>query len=584
MKSCQLIGVFCAVAACSVFAEKPYTSPATGLIDSTGKILESELSLKDHETLIFADVDQDEDPDILERWWNGKRCRWFDENDNMKSTDQRGDLFGDSMQVDIEGDGSYDGPGDWNINWVDNDGDGQADLMCAAINPNSKQTELWGQSSHYMYFVDIDGDGVNHYIDWKHFRFHSWQHTGGCDFSPDYNGNSIFIKTHLPPWALTDARFNWENPFAFYDFDDDGCTEMSVRYLNNQKMDGEIRTYSGFAGAVQMGFDLDNDSQKGQEFSFDMSLGFDGPGVDYRDRINKYSGQKAPEWVLPYFQHTNYREIDELIYMPHAECFDAAIKEKWDKVKFVFDEDGDDHRWERVEFYKPGDPYLPRPPLGGTNNSVVRGVQTDTLGDRAEWDQDFSGKGQLYIGSWDNKLHLCGAESGVWLFDDGSYFGSGSAPRACSPDLAPNVKEVVQYKDTDSDGFMDLITYDYDGNQTVDLEVSLLEYDLPSPALIVPATEKWQGLHETFNAMAKQSWADAQRLYRAAWRAGLTDAEIDELAIAASTWEKYDHGYWLKEKLFRKLYKQFKGKKQGKLKRAYFSGDYEAMCSLISGE
>ncbi len=547
-------------------------------------LLKSKLDTGNKDAVLFSDVTGDGKPDILEAWFNGKRCRWFDENGDMKKSDRRGDMVGDSMQIDIGGDGSYDGPADMNINWVDNDGDGQADLMTVAMNPNETQKELWGQSSHYMHFVDVDGDGVNHYIDWKKFYFHAWRHTGGSNFSPDYNGNSIFIKTHLPPWALTDARFNWENPFAFYDFDDDGCTEMTVRYLNHHKKDGDIHTYSGFAGTVQMGFDLDNDSQKGQEFSFDMSLGFDGPGVDYRGRVHKFPGLKAPKWVLPYFQHTNYRQIDELIYMPHAECFDQAMRGKWDKSQFVFDEDGDDHRWERVEFYKPGDPYQPRPPRGEKNNSVVRGVQTDTLGDRAEWDKDFSGKGKLYIGQWDNKLHLYGAETGVWLFDDGSYFGSGSAPRSTSSKIAPNVKEVVQYTDTDDDGFMDLITYDYDGDKIADLKVSLLQYGLKKPKLIVVATEKWEGLHEIFKAMAKQSWADAQMLYRAAWRAGMTDAELQDLAIASSTWEKYHHGYWLKETLFRRLYKQFNGddKKQDALKRAYFTGDFVTMCSLIS--
>jgi hypothetical protein len=544
-------------------------------------------SLKDAkaDTAIFTDVNADGKPDILEAWWNGKRSRWFDENGDMKKTDRRGDMVGDSVQIDIDGDGFYDGPSDMNFNWVDANGDQQADLMCFAENPGAKQKKIWGGSSHYMFFLDVDGDGVNHHVDWRNFKFDAWRHTGGSNFSPDYNGDSIFIKTHLPPWALSDARFNWENPFAFYDFDDDGCTEMAVRYLDHHDKKGDIHTYAGFAEAVQIGFDLDNDSQRGQEQSFDMSLGFNGPGVDYRNRANKFPGQKAPQWVLPYYQHTNYREIDELIYMPHELCYDEAMRGKWNEVRFVFDEDNDDHRWERVEFYDPGDPYLPRPPKGETNNSIVRNTQSDTLGDRAEWDKDFSGKGQLYIGPWDNKMHLYGAESGAWLVDDGSYFGSGSAPRSTSPEVAPKVKEVVQYADTNNDGFFDRITYDYDGDKTVDLEVSLLDYGMKAPALIAPETEKWQGLHQKFTEIAKKSWADAQMLYRAAWRAGMTDAELDELAIASSTWEKYDHGYWFKEMLFRKLYKQFANdaKQQAALKRAYFTRDFDAMALLIAG-
>ena len=146
------------------------------------------------------------------------------------------------------------------------------------------------------------------------------------------------------------------------------------------------------------------------------------------------------------------------------------------------------------------------------------------------------------------------------------------------------MKEVVQYKDTDDDGFMDLITYDYDGDKTVDLTVSLLEYSMTKPELIIPAEEEWQGLHKTFKAMANQSWADAQMLYRAAWRVDMTDARLEGLAIASSTWEKYHHGYWLKEDLFRKLYEKFTDddKKRNALKRAYFTGDFETMSSLIS--
>ncbi len=77
--------------------------------------------------------------------------------------------------------------------------------------------------------------------------------------------------------------------------------------------------------------------------------------------------------------------------------------------------------------------------------------------------------------------------------------------------------------------------------------MSLLEYNLKKPDLIVPAKERWQGLHEIFKKIAKQRWTDAQLLYRAAWKAGMTDAKLQDLAIASSTWEKYHKGYWLKD-------------------------------------
>jgi hypothetical protein len=260
------------------------------------------------------------------------------------------------------------------------------------------------------------------------------------------------------------------------------------------------------------------------------------------------------------------------------------MKAQWGRAMLAFDEDGDDHRWERVCIYRQGDPYKPRPPHGVKNDSVVRGVQTDSLGDRTEWDEDFSGRGKLYIGAWDHRIHLYGAENGVWLVDDGSYFGLGGAPRASSPKIAPNVGEVVLYKDTNDDGFIDLITYDYDGDKAVDCSISLLDYNnLPEPELIDPAALEWKGLHELFKQGAKKSWRDAQQCYRAAWLAGLTDEELDELAIAASTWEQYNHGYWLKETLFRRLAQQFKSDDDyvKRLKRAHFSGDTHGFCELI---
>ncbi|MBF0197773.1 MAG: heparinase II/III family protein [Planctomycetes bacterium] len=548
-----------------------------------GKQLLSGLPTSDKNQILFMDKDNDKDPDIMERWWNGKRCRFIDENDNMKLSDQLGDMVGDAMQIDIEGDGSYDGPADMNINWVDDNKDGQADLMCVAINPNSTQKEFWGESSHYMYFIDVDGDGVNHFINWENFHFHSWKHSGDCNFLPDYHGDSIFIKTHLPPWALTDCRLNWENPFAFFDYDDDGCTELSIRYLNHHTREGEIRTYPSKTSTVQMGWDLDNDSQRGRELSFDMSLGYRGDGLEYGKWKNSVEGQKAPTWALPYYKQSAYRKIDELIYTPHEHCFSEAMKEKWASVEFVFDEDGDDQRWERVEFYENGNPYEPRPLKGQINNSIVRNVQTDTLGDRGEWDRDYSGQGKLYIGPWDNKLHLYGAERGVWLFDDGEFFGSGSAPRGTSSKMAKSVKEVVQYTDTNKDGFMDFITYDYDGDEKVDMEVSLLEYAMQAPQLIDPALEKWQGMHEIFKDMAKDSWKEAQTLYRSAWKAGMVDEELHQLSFASSTWEKYLHGYWLKEQIFRRLYKYYQGDLENckRLKKAYFTGNYEAMSILL---
>ena len=71
--------------------------------------------------------------------------------------------------------------------------------------------------------------------------------------------------------------------------------------------------------------------------------------------------------------------------------------------------------------------------------------------------------------------------------------------------------------------------------------------------LIDTRKEGWRGLNAIFTNIANQSWQEALTVYRAAWRRSLTTPEIDKLATASAIGERYDHGYWLKEKVFRLL-------------------------------
>ncbi len=129
--------------------------------------------------------------------------------------------------------------------------------------------------------------------------------------------------------------------------------------------------------------------------------------------------------------------------------------------------------------------------------------QADSLGDRGEFDRDNSGGGKLYVGVFDRKLHLAGAEWGAWTVDrNGQYHNGWKAPSPTPH--APKVEEVVRYTDTDANGFLDTVEFDYDGDRTIDFTVSLLNYRTrrrrrarrrPADRL---ATEGWKGLHAAF--------------------------------------------------------------------------------------
>ena len=58
---------------------------------------------------------------------------------------------------------------------------------------------------------------------------------------------------------------------------------------------------------------------------------------------------------------------------------------------------------------------------------------------------------------------------------------------------------------------------------------------------------------------------------------------IDKLASAATIGERYDHGYWLKEKIFREIRNRVHDTKLEKdLTRLYYTGQFEEYCRRIA--
>ena len=565
--------------------------------------------------IVRVDINGDGKPDILERWWNGKRVRWLDENGDLLPTDTRGDQVADVMQIDRNGDGIYDSALDISIKWADNDGDGRADLQAFATQGREWTNGKWDAGeSHWMVYIDVEKDGVLGWLDWQKYDFgnDNWGYTDKTDWLPDYNGNSVFLKIHRPPQSLPDPRLNWENPFAFFDFDNDGATEMAMRWLDPvPALDKQGMTnLSGVLSEAFVTFDVDNDSTKGNETDYDMSLrGVGGAGIPYRTMVHKYPAMKGNPKFDGCFEWNNWRKIDELMYMPHEKSYDAFFTAGWKTVYFVFDEDDDDHRWERVEMYYPMHGFGGRHEIDLYSTKRWRrsnyaeldmvapdqrpGInghpQADSLGDRGEFDEDNSGGGKLYVGVFDRKLHLAGAEWGAWTVDKNAEFHGGTKTPSPKPN-ATKVEEVVKYTDTDKNGFLDTIEYDYDGDRTIDLRVSVLDYRTaanPHPdvvPLVDTHREGWKGLNALFTSIANQSFQEALVVYRAAWRRGLTTPEIDKLANASSIGERYSNGYWLKEKIFREIRARVKQDPslEKDLTRLYYLGLFDQYAKRIS--
>jgi hypothetical protein len=199
-----LLSLACAQPASAQLASPPSDLRRTALQSTTPS-----------DEIVRIDIDNDGRPDIIERWWNGKRVRWLDENGDMRPTDTRGDMVADVLQVDMNGDGWYDGVTDQNIKWADNDGDGRADAQAWSTQPPEWGPGKWSTAeSHWMLFLDVEKDGVLGWQDWTTFNFgnSNWDYTGLANWRPDYHGDAIFLKIHRPPQALPDPAAQLGEP------------------------------------------------------------------------------------------------------------------------------------------------------------------------------------------------------------------------------------------------------------------------------------------------------------------------------------------------------------------------------------
>ena len=180
--------------------------------------------------ITYIDLDNDGDPDVLRGMINGLPVQWIDDDDDMQEGDLSGDRDSDCLMIDKNKDGHYGHWEDFIVDYADEDKDGMADLEIIAEN-TKLQDRRFGPGL-YMIMIDNDKDGVLSYIDWEKLHAECWQHDGMDDFMIDYSGNSTLLKAHAGIFNIRDLRYNWEDPFLFYDKDDDGYTEMAIRFLD----------------------------------------------------------------------------------------------------------------------------------------------------------------------------------------------------------------------------------------------------------------------------------------------------------------------------------------------------------------
>ncbi|MEP4534419.1 MAG: hypothetical protein ABJ004_15110 [Cyclobacteriaceae bacterium] len=533
-------------------------------------------------SITYIYLDADKDPDGLKATLpDGTKILWLDDDDDMQKGDLEGDLDSDCLMVDLNGDGLYGSELDLILDYLDINDDGKADFQVIVDNGKKAYTGKW--TSHYMWFADNDNDGVFGYVNWDSFKFEGWDHQGRANFFADYNGQSTMLKAHITTWNIKDPEYSWENPFLFYDTDGDGLTEMAIRMVDEpieteSKSDLIAWKYSHQISLVQMTFDMDNDSHAGNELDYDLSLRFAGKGFDYSDQVNSLGSYSIAPGLDQYFDDPRWRHLKNLVYPTHETAYDLTFdRGKWSSCWLVFDEDDDCHRWERVEFYDPKDPFK----IGAKNDGLDHNPQSDAVGDRGEWDLDFSGKGSLYVSPLDGKLHLFGAETGYWRIDQNSLYYQGwqgwRGPNIQPEDtdtLEPTRFATIKYEDTDGNGFFDEISYDMNGDTLYEEMVCLLSLGLSDQSEIFHPSEMdysdYLALHES---IANGLQTKAAKMEKMARDAGLNTQWYSFLGSPKSTREKYHNGFWMSYYLYRDLSTVNAGKNKAlrRVKEVYFS-------------
>ena len=535
----------------------------------------------------YIDLNGDGKPDAIKSVTvNDTPILWLDDDANMKEGDIEGDMINDCLLIDRNKDGIYGGQGDLIIDWVDTDDDGKADMQIVIEYPKKNTGEVW-PNGHYMIMRDLDKDNIFNYINWNDFSLRCWDKNGVCDFYEDYSGQTMFMKIHTSTYDIKDLRLNWENPFLLYDEDGDGLTEMAIRFVDSPKIKDRSKPSNSYVNRqlegridwVSMAVDLDNDNGPGNEFDFDFTIGFQGKGFDYTDQVHKVNNLRGMPEADKFFMDPRYRQLTEFLYPDHKSAKEMIFKRgEWSRVNFVYDENDDCGRWERVEFYDPLDPFK----IGWKNGGIDNNKQSDAAGDRGEWDMDNSGKGKLYVGKFDGRLHLYGAEWGCWRIDQNANYYQGWDRMWMGMDRQPGRFGTVKYTDKDDNGFFDYIEYDLGGDKKFEMTIDLKALGLDDRCeLIDISTFKYKDYTSMMKKMSKSMWKNAMTAVQVAHKYNVQTLWYAKLMQALSVRQQYNNGYWLQFYIYKDLEHTFMQKgDQEKLKQltvAYYSGNWKSM-------
>lgn len=378
----------------------------------------------------YLDTDNDGKPD--EVWFidtdprhNDRHrpilVRVIDENNNLeygKEPDKHGDLW----VADWNADGLVDAV----IGYEDTDEDGDVDHMGMYFVDQINGLRAW-------WLIDDGDDNLLGYdVDYIYYQIPCQSHT-------HFGGNESLISMYFDREKKQWVPF-WENPFLFYDSDNDGVTEEVVRIegegdimrflrwsFNVNPIKGEFRNFDVGITACAPGWN----EKSGRESAFTLRLGED------QTESFKLRGFPTGQVVKRSAARENLKSIQW-----------ARVLMTWDEndLNTAWDRPGDKiERWEGIISVGVKEPGYHMPQVGGPD--------CGPFNKRYELVLHPAGANEFYFNPADHRIHIKNSNR-MWINVD--YNG----------DLQTDM--VYTWKDIDSDGVMDRVEIDLDGDRQTD--------------------------------------------------------------------------------------------------------------------
>ncbi len=551
-----------------------------------------------------------QDPPVT---WNPVRARWGDY----------------TILVDRDGDGRFDSIGDWCYKTFDLNKDGS---------PEAEYYHLFPGHYSNKFHINFSGERDMSWLDFGGFCYcpDEQRYVNGSQYIMNVHGNGMFLNSYA-----RNTQCAWENPIAWYDFDFDGRTNMVMRAADTFYEDGKDHvSYSGCLSELELAFELNSNTSEKRWHSLDMQLTFfnydRGKGLDYKsftDALAFMTGLKGSEFLSENMAEARLQTVRR--YLPYMDGYKIGMDfDGWAGVWLLFDEDDDDNRWEEMfSRHEPADWHGYADQIGDRTE-----IDRDYGGKGKLYIAKFDGRIHLFhaeFAVWDvDCLAMYKGACDRGATPEGPNPPAGIRyPRVRYSDTNGNgFIDRIEYM---------TVEYGKEGEtEKIDRVVSLLDYadeknpkpdvcELFDPRVDTKVTgwtvAKWDGkpftakdfkgtpvkagfdrVYQFYGRVCDGMWSDAEKLYKTARDLGLNrsedlDKELkdtytkDELAAlkvldipkgysrhlsGKTRREKYNNGYWLKEKVFADIL-EYSSLDNRTLEKYFYTGRIDELCEYV---